>query len=75
LPAILKFIPDHVTLLEQGPIVAESLADYLIRHPEMDQKCSKKGSRRFLTTEAVQNFEPRASQFLGQPLTAVKIAL
>ena len=75
LPAITKFLPDNVTLLEQGPVVAQSLADYLIRHPEMDKKCSKMGSRRFLTTESIQNFEPRASMFLGSPLTAEKILL
>jgi glutamate racemase len=75
LPAIRKFLPDHVTLLEQGPIVAESLADYLIRHPEMDQKCSKGGYRQFLTTESAENFQPRASQFLGYSLNAEKITL
>jgi len=75
MPAIKRFLPDHVTLVEQGPIVADSLADYLIRHPEMDLKCSKKGSRRFLTTESVQNFESRASQFLGSQLRAEKIQL
>ena len=75
LSTILRFLPDHVTLMEQGPIVAESLADYLIRHPEMDQKCSKGGGCRFLTTESIQNFEPRASLFLGKKLTAEKIVL
>ena len=75
LPTIAKFLPDHVTLLEQGPIVAESLADYLNRHPEINQKCSKQGSRRFLTTESVDNFEHRAGLFLGSKLTAEKINL
>ncbi len=75
LPTITKYLPDHVSLLEQGPILAESLADYLIRHPEMDEKCSKKGLRRFLTTESVQSFEPRAGMFLGSPLIAEKIEL
>ena len=73
--AISKFLPANVTLLDQGPILAASLADYLKRHPEMDQKCSKEGSVRFLTTESVQNFEPLAGLFLGQPLTAEKIQL
>jgi len=73
--AITKFIPDDVTILEQGPIVAESLADYLIRHPEISKKCSKKGTHRFLTTESAQNFESRASSFLGSRLTAEKIHL
>jgi len=75
LPAIKKFLPDNVRLLEQGPIVADSLADYLSRHPELNEKCSKKGSMRFLTTESVQNFEPRAGMFLGRPLKAEKVQL
>ena len=73
--AIKKFLPDHVVLLEQGPIVAESLADYLERHPEMEEKCSKGGTVKFLTTESVENFEPLAGLFLGGPLTAEKILL
>jgi glutamate racemase len=75
LQSITKFLPDNVTLIQQGPLVAESLFDYLTRHPEMKQKCSKNGSRRYLTTESVQNFEPRASMFLGRALKAEKIQL
>ncbi len=75
MPTIKKFLPEQVMIFEQGPIIAESLADYLVRHPEIDQKCSKKGLRRFLTTESVQNFESRAGIFLGSPLTAEKIQL
>lgn len=75
IPTINKYLPDNVILVEQGPIVADSLADYLLRHPEINQKCSKKGSRHFLTTESVENFEPRASMFLGSRLKAEKIHL
>ncbi len=72
---ITRFLPDHVVLLDQGPIVAESLADYLSRHPEMEVKCSKGGSRRYFTTESVENFESRAGIFIGYPLKAEKINL
>jgi glutamate racemase len=75
LPTIIKYLPDHVTLLEQGPVVTDSLMDYLTRHPEINQKCSKGGSRRFLTTESVQNFEPSAGLFMGSSLKAEKIYL
>ncbi len=75
LPSIRKYLPDHVSLLEQGPVVCESLANYLFRHPEMEQKCSKGGLCQFLTTESVDNFEPRASQYLGYSLSAEKITL
>lgn len=70
-----KFLPPHITVLEQGPIVAESLSDYLYRHPEMDQKCSRNGFVRYLTTESVNNFETRAGLFIGHPLSAEKIQL
>jgi glutamate racemase len=72
---IQKFLPDHVQVLEQGPVVAESLADYLVRHPEMEQRCSKKGSLQFLTTESVANFESLAGLFLKTELKAEKIIL
>jgi len=75
LNVIKGFIPDHIVLLEQGPVVAESLADYLLRHPEMEVKCSKGHTRRYLTTESAENFESRACIFMGSPLTAEKIML
>ncbi len=72
---ITKFLPDHIVLLDQGPVVAESLADYLFRHPEMEKKCSKGGTVRYFTTESVENFESRAGIFIGRPLSAEKIIL
>ncbi len=75
MPTIKKFLPEQVMIFEQGPIIAESLADYMVRHPEIDIMCSKQGSRRFLTTESVSNFESHASLFLGNQLSAEKIRL
>lgn len=39
LPKIRQYIPDHISIIAQGEYVAESLKDYLKRHPEMDAKC------------------------------------
>jgi glutamate racemase len=72
---ISSFLPDDIVLVDQGPVVAESLADYLFRHPEMEIKCSKGGKRRYFTTESVINFESHASIFMGSPLTAEKTFL
>ena len=33
--------PASISLIPQGDIVAESLADYLNRHPETENRCSK----------------------------------
>lgn len=63
-----KYIPAGVTVVEQGAIVAESLANYLTRHPEMDIRCSKSGVVSYMTTENVDKFKGMASMFLGEDI-------
>ena len=61
---IRKYLPEGVSLLSQGPYVAESLKNYLLRHPEMSERLSKNGSCRFMTTESEEKFSEIASLFL-----------
>lgn len=72
---IKKYLPPSVRILAQGEIVADSLADYLERHPEMAQKCSKNATLRFLTTESPEKFDALASMFLGSKVEAERIIL
>ena len=72
---IRKYVPVGVKLVSQGEYVAESLADYLVRHPEMSSRLTTGGSRRFLTTESVEKFSDAASLFLGYNVNAEKIEL
>lgn len=72
---IQKFIPDHIRIISQGEIVADSLADYLKRHPEIDAVCSRTSIRKFFTTEAVDTFEEKAGFFLGHDVRADRIHL
>ncbi|MGQ7869185.1 glutamate racemase [Sunxiuqinia sp. sy24] len=74
--SIRKFIPQEgVRVIEQGKIVTQKLQNYLLRHPEIDENCSKTSTRKFLTTEGVHFFEALAAQFLGYPIKATKIEL
>ena len=75
LPAILKFLPPNITVIEQGPIVANSLDNYLVRHPEIEQNCSTGGSLQFFTTESDEIFKARAGMYFGIPIFAEKISL
>lgn len=75
LPKILENVPEGVTVLPQGQIVGPSLADYLKRHPEIDNKCSKGGSIEYLTTENAEIFNKLASLFMQRPVAAEKIKL
>ena len=42
-----RLVPHQVIILEQGPIVARKLKDYLIRHPEIERKLSRRRTRTF----------------------------
>ena len=63
---IRQFTPPHIRIVAQGEYVAHSLQEYLKRHPEMDIRCTKQGTCRFLTTESTSKFEESASIFLCQ---------
>jgi glutamate racemase len=72
---IREFLPESVQLVSQGQFVAESLEDYLHRHPEIDEECSKKGTCRFFTTESEDKFANMASLFLKGKINAERISL
>ncbi len=63
LPKIKKYIPEGVQVISQGDIVSKSLHEYLNRHPEMDEKCSKGGAVKFYTTEHPEKFRQTAGIF------------
>ena len=72
---IKKYVPSGITLLAQGEYVAASLKDYLMRHPEMDQKITKNGVSRFQTTESAAKFAEAASIFLNQQIDVQQVAI
>jgi glutamate racemase len=63
LAKIKKYLPGNIKIVAQGKIVAESLRNYLQRHPEMEVKCSKNRIRNFFTTESTELFMERARIF------------
>ena len=74
-PKIRAAVPSHIRVVSQGAIVADSLADYLARHPEIDARCLKNGRCEYLTTENPEKFGQSAGLFLNKPITAKKIIL
>lgn len=70
---IQQFIPPHIRIIAQGEIVAHSLEDYLKRHPEIEQECSKNGTLRCLTTDSTDFFDRQSEAFLGKKIKSEKI--
>jgi len=70
---IRKYTPSGIHILLQGKIVAESLSDYLRRHPEMDNRLGKNHARVFQTTDSPELFDRYASEFFGEEIQSEKV--
>ena len=75
MPKILKYLPAGVQVVSQGEYVANSLVNYLSRHPEMECQCAKKGIVHYLTTENPDKFKESAQIFLHEPVQVDNITL
>lgn len=75
LPKIKQYMPEGITTVTQGELVADSLKDYLARHPEMDKKCTKGGRCVYRTTESEEKFIESASAFLNEAIRVERIEL
>lgn len=60
-------IPSPIDVLTQGALVATSLQDYLVRHPEINGRLEKKSDRTYFTTQD-QNISNLASMFYGSTI-------
>lgn len=72
---IKKYLPAHVQLLSQGPIIAEGLKLYLSRHPEIEKKCSKNARLEFYTTDAPETFDKSGTLFFGGKINSKHLSL
>ena len=78
-PLLLKklkqFLPESIKMISQDKLVADSLVDYLKRHPEIDALCTKTGERQYFTTESTEDFNSKASLFLGKEVVSQHLQL
>ncbi len=73
---IRQFTPAHIRIIAQGSYVAHSLTDYLQRHRDMQERISRQGTCRFLTTEQADRFSTSANLFLtDSPINVETITL
>ena len=71
-------VPNRVApiqIISQGTLVADSLKDYLTRHPEYESQLSQNGTCRYLTTENADRFSQSASIFLAEKISAEHVDL
>ncbi len=78
-PLLMKKIVEHTPvgtrIISQGEIVANSLKEYLLRHPEMEMLCSKGSSRTFYTSDDAADFDKHSSIFYGEPIQSIPVKI
>jgi glutamate racemase len=73
---IKAYLPAHIKVVSQGDIVANSLADYLKRHTEMEQQLTQGATRQFFTTtDDTVDFDQHASLFSPEPVKSEYVAM
>ncbi|MCC8144433.1 MAG: glutamate racemase [Tannerellaceae bacterium] len=72
---IRQYVPAGISLFSQGEYVANSLQDYLKRHPGMESRLTRNGTSRFLTTGSATKFSEAATVFLSHPIAVQKVTI
>ncbi len=72
---IRAYIPPGIQIISQGEIVANSLADYLKRHTNLEANLSKMGNKAFFTTDSTEDFDRHAAIFYGEPISSIHVDL
>ena len=75
MPSIVRHMPPGVRIVPQGQYVADSLQDYLYRHPELESLITRQGTCRYLTTESEERFSECAQIFLHEKIRVEHITL
>lgn len=75
LPKIRQYMPAGIRIVSQGDYVADSLKDYFVRHPEIEERCTKGGEVHYLTTENPEKFREQAQLFLHDTVEVNNITL
>lgn len=71
-----RIMGKRVKVLDSPKIVAESLKEYLERHPEIESQLSRGGQKTFFTTDDPERFLEFVKTFGGMPVSKVtKVAI
>lgn len=68
-----RMMGKRTQVLCTGEIVAKSLQDYLLRHPELEKTLQKTRQRHFWTTDTPEKFQSLGQEFLSQAIPEVHL--
>jgi glutamate racemase len=75
LPAIRPMVPPSVEIITQGGLVADRLAYWLQRHPEMERRLWRNSTRHYATTDDPTWFARQGQAILSAPIEVERVHL
>jgi glutamate racemase len=72
---IAAIMDDGTSLVCSGQVAATKLVDYLKRHPEIESRLGRGGTRCFLSTDLTPRFQMLASLFMGRAVDSEVVEL
>lgn len=70
-----RMMGKNCQVISSSQASVEAIGTYFERHPELLEKLSKGGTRRYLTTDCAERFAELGGRFLGQNIEVEKIGL
>jgi glutamate racemase len=70
-----RYFGKNIKVLDSGKIVADKLAEYLLKHPEYAKQTKSQPKTIFLTTDDAKRFQESAEKYLGRKIKATRIIL
>lgn len=74
-PLIQEMMGPRCRVIDPGETVAQSLKDYLSRHPEIDETLIRDNQHRFFVTDVTSAFINNANIWLGKPIHLEKVEI
>jgi glutamate racemase len=62
---IKRYFDNSVKIIDEGEVCAEKLGEYLLRHPEIEEKLSRNGLRKYYVSKLVEGYEEGFRGYLG----------
>ncbi|MEK7628738.1 MAG: glutamate racemase [Patescibacteria group bacterium] len=69
-PLIREVLGLSIAVVNQKNVVPRKLADYLVRHPDIEASLIQNGARQFLSTKPSLQFDELGSRFFGSAIVA-----
>jgi glutamate racemase len=67
-----RLLPERVSIIEQGPVVARRTVEYLKKHQEIDRLLSRSGKTEYYCSGEVESFCRVGGRFFGSPIHNVQ---